>query len=57
MTSLDLLVLGTSLSIVKVKDNDAVPYVNSETDFGSYRIVEGADYLIYISDTDGEQGH
>jgi len=35
----------------------AVTYENSEIDFGSLRIVKGVDHLIYISDTDMEEGH
>jgi hypothetical protein len=35
----------------------AVTCENSETGFGSLRIVKGVDRLIYISDTDMEQGH
>jgi len=39
------------------KDEKAVTYVNSETGFGSLRIVKGVDRLIYISNTDMEEGH
>jgi len=39
------------------KDDKAVTYVNSETGFGSLRIVKGVDRLIDISDTDMEEGH
>jgi len=42
--------------MVEGKDDEAVMYVNSETDFRSCRIVMGVDRLIYISDTDME-GH
>jgi len=35
----------------------AVTYENSEMCFGSLRIVEGVDVLIYISDTDMDEGH
>jgi len=31
--------------------------LNSETGFGSFRIVQGVDRLIYISDADMEEGH
>jgi len=37
--------------------NKAVTYENSETGFGSLRIVKGVDLLIYISDTDMVEGH
>jgi len=43
--------------MVEGKDDQAVAYVNSETGFGSLRIVKGLDRLIYISDTDTEEGH
>jgi hypothetical protein len=43
--------------MVEGKDDKAVTYVNSETRFGSLRIVKGVDRLIYISDTDTEEGH
>jgi len=39
------------------KDDKAVTYVNSETGFVSLKIVKGVDRLIYISDTDMEEGH
>ena len=39
------------------KDDKAVTNENSETGFCSLRILEGVDYLIYISDTDIEEGH
>jgi len=35
----------------------AVTYENSTAGFGSLRIVKGVDHLIYISDTDMEEGH
>jgi len=35
----------------------AVKYENSETGFGSLRIVKGVDRLIYINNTDTEEGH
>jgi len=47
----------TRPSMVEGMDDKAVTYVNSETDFGSLRIVKGVDRLIYISDTDMEEGH
>ena len=43
--------------MVEGKDEKAVPYVNSETGFGSRRIVKGVDRIIYISHTDMEEGH
>jgi len=43
--------------MVEGKDDEAVTYVNSETDFGSLRIVQGVDRLTYISDTDMEKRH
>jgi hypothetical protein len=43
--------------MVEGKDDEAVIYVNSERGFGSLRIVKGVDCLIYISDTNMEQGH
>ena len=43
--------------MVEGKDHKAVMYVNSEIGFGSLRIVKGMDRLIYISDTDMEEGH
>jgi len=47
----------TRPSLVEGKDDTAVTYENSKTGFGSLRIVEGVDRLIYISDTDMEEGH
>jgi hypothetical protein len=35
----------------------AVTYENSETGLGSLRVVKGVDRLIYISDTNMEEGH
>jgi hypothetical protein len=35
----------------------AATYENTETGFDSLRIVKGVDRLIYISDTDMEEGH
>jgi len=43
--------------VLEEKDDEAVTYVNSETGFGSLRIVNGADRLINISDTNMEEGH
>ena len=43
--------------MVEGKDDKAVMYVNSETGLGSVRIVKGVDRLMYISDTDLEEGH
>jgi hypothetical protein len=43
--------------MVEGKDAKAVTYANSEKGFGSFRIVKGVDRLIYISDTDMEEGH
>jgi len=47
----------TRPSKVSGKDDKAVTYENSETGFGTLRIVKGVDGLIYISDTDMEEGH
>jgi len=47
----------TRPSMVERKDDMAVTYVKSETGSGSLRIVKGVDRLIYISDTDMEEGH
>jgi hypothetical protein len=47
----------TSPSMVKGNDDKAVTYVNSETGFGSLRIVKAVDHLIYISNTDIKEGH
>jgi len=43
--------------MVEGKDDEEVTYVNFEMGFGSVRIVKGVDRLIYISDTDMEEGH
>jgi hypothetical protein len=47
----------TRPSIVDGKDDKAVMFVNSETGFGSLRIVKGVDRLIYISDTYMKEGY
>ena len=41
----------------KGKDDKAITYVSSETDFGSLSMVEGLDRLINIIDTDMKEGH
>jgi len=46
----------TRPSMVEGKNDKAVTNENSETGFGSLRIVKGVDRLIYISDTDIEEG-
>jgi hypothetical protein len=43
--------------MVESKDIKGVTHENSETDFGSLRIVKSVDHLIYISDTNMEEGH
>jgi len=43
--------------IVEFKDDKGITYINTETGFDSLRIVKGVDHLIYISDTDMENGH
>jgi hypothetical protein len=43
--------------MVEGKDDEAVTYVNSETGSDSLRIVKSVNRLIYISDTDMEEGH
>jgi len=43
--------------MVECRDDMAVTYVKSEAGLGSLRIVKGVDSLIYISDTDMEEGH
>jgi len=43
--------------MVEGKDDKAVTYENFETGFRSLRIVNGVDRLIYISETDMEDGH
>jgi len=57
MTKLVLQGVRTRLSMVEANDEEAVTYVNSETGFGSLRIVKSADRLIYFCDTDMEKGH
>jgi len=52
-----LMAVRTRPSMVGGKNVVAVTYVNSEAGFGSPRIVKGVDCLIYISDTDMEEGH
>jgi len=42
--------------MVQGKDDQAVTYVNSETGSGSRRNVKGVDHLIYIGDTNIEEG-
>jgi hypothetical protein len=42
--------------MVESKDDKGSTYGNSETGFGSLRIVKSVDSLIYISDTDMEEG-
>jgi hypothetical protein len=49
--------VGTRPSMAEGKDYEAVTYVNSETDSYSLRIVNGVQPLIFISDTDMEEGH
>jgi len=43
--------------MVEGKDHKAVTYVNSAAGFSSLRIVNGVDSLIYISNSDIEEGH
>jgi len=43
--------------MVEGRMTKAVANENSKTGFGSLRIVKGVDRLIYISDTDMEEGH
>jgi hypothetical protein len=43
--------------MVESKDDKAVTCENSETGFGSHRIVKGVDRLIYIDNPDLEEGH
>jgi uncharacterized ferredoxin-like protein len=57
MTKLILFTVRTQPSIVKGLDETAVTYVNSETGFGRLQIVMSLDGLIYISDTDMQEGH
>jgi len=47
----------TRPSMAEGKDDKAVTNVNSETGFDSLTIVKDVDRLIYISDTDMEEGH
>jgi hypothetical protein len=47
----------TRPSMVEARMTKAVTNENSEIRFGSLRIVNGMDCLIYISDTDMEEGH
>jgi hypothetical protein len=49
--------VGTRPSMVEGKDDVAVTYVNSKTGSDSLRIVKGVDRLIYISNTEVEEGH
>jgi len=42
--------------MVDGKDDKPVTYKNSETGFGSLRIIKGVDHLIYICDSDMEEG-
>jgi len=57
MTQLILMGVRARPSMVEGKDDEEVTYVNFEMGFGSVRIVKGVDRLIYISDTDMEEGH
>jgi hypothetical protein len=43
--------------MVEKKDDEAVTNVNSETGFGRFRIIKGLDCLIYICNTNREEGH
>jgi hypothetical protein len=43
--------------MVEGKDDQDVTYVNSWTGYHSLKIVKSVDNLIYISDTDMEEGH
>jgi len=43
--------------MVEATDDKPDTYENSETGFGSLTIVMGVDRLIYISNTDMEEGH
>jgi hypothetical protein len=43
--------------MVESKDAEAVTFVDSELGFGYLGIVEGVDCLIYISNTNMEEGH
>jgi len=57
MTELILMGVRTQPSMVEGKDDKAVAYVNSGTGFRSLRIVQGVHRLIYISNTDREEGN
>lgn len=57
MTYIILLGVRTRLSLVDVKDEEAVMYVITETDFLSFSIIHGVDRPIYISDTEMEKKH
>jgi hypothetical protein len=43
--------------MVEGKDDEAYTYVNCETGFGNLTILIGLDHLIYISDSDIDEGH
>jgi len=43
--------------MVEGKDADVVTYVNPEAGLGSLCIVKGVDRLLYISNTNMEEGH
>jgi len=43
--------------MVEGKNDEVVTHVNSEIGFDSFRIVKGVDRLVYISETDMEEGH
>jgi len=43
--------------MVETQDDEVGMYVNSETGFGSLRIIKCVGRLIYISDTDMEEEH
>jgi hypothetical protein len=43
--------------MVECEDDKEVTYLNSETGFGSLRIVNGVDRMIYISDTNIQERH
>jgi hypothetical protein len=47
----------TQPAMVEGKDDNAGMNVNSKAGFASLRIDKGVDSLIYISDTDMEEGH
>jgi hypothetical protein len=57
ITDLTLMGVGTRQSMVEGKDDEAVTYVNSERGSDSLRIVKSVNRLIYISDTDMEEGY